>query len=101
MNIIPTDRRCQMTVRRQKPTKEFTKKTNWTKKTVVTEEANATKKPRLSVKEGAFEYTIEKLSHYIAERAYYLWEEFGRPEGQDLEIWRRAEKEILSKLIKR
>ena len=30
----------------------------------------------------------------IRERAYRLWEEDGRPEGQDLEYWTRAEELI-------
>jgi len=31
------------------------------------------------------------MRHEIAERAYYLWEESGRPEGRALEHWLEAE----------
>lgn len=30
----------------------------------------------------------------IAERAYQLWENEGRPEGRDVEFWTRAEQEL-------
>jgi hypothetical protein len=30
----------------------------------------------------------------IAQRAYHLWVAAGRPNGQDAEIWRRAEAEL-------
>jgi hypothetical protein len=30
----------------------------------------------------------------IRERAYAIWEEEGRPDGRDLDHWRRAEQEI-------
>jgi hypothetical protein len=29
----------------------------------------------------------------ILERAYWLWEEAGRPQGRDQEFWERAERE--------
>jgi Protein of unknown function (DUF2934) len=32
----------------------------------------------------------------IRERAYAIWEEEGRPDGRDLDHWRRAEQEISS-----
>ena len=35
-------------------------------------------------------------SSYTAERAYRIWEQMGRPEGQALEHWVRAEAEIAS-----
>ena len=44
---------------------------------------------------------LEKISQYIKERAYYIWEEMGRPQGKDVEIWLRAEKDILSGLFKK
>lgn len=34
----------------------------------------------------------------IAERAYKLWEDQGRPDGCDLVHWQQAEQEILSSL---
>jgi hypothetical protein len=30
----------------------------------------------------------------IRDRAYALWEEAGRPEGQDMEFWMMAEREL-------
>jgi hypothetical protein len=35
-----------------------------------------------------------QASHSIAERAYLIWEKMGRPEGQALEHWLRAEAEV-------
>jgi hypothetical protein len=32
----------------------------------------------------------------IRERAYAIWEEEGRPDGRDLDHWRRAEQELSS-----
>lgn len=40
----------------------------------------------------------EKLNQLIRERAYSLWEEQGRPDGQDFNNWVRAEKEVKSKV---
>lgn len=40
----------------------------------------------------------EMLNTMITERAYYIWEERGRPEGQDMDIWLQAEREILSRV---
>jgi len=33
----------------------------------------------------------------VSERAYYIWESMGKPEGKDMEIWVKAEKELRSK----
>lgn len=30
----------------------------------------------------------------VKERAYYIWENMGRPDGKDQEIWYQAEKEM-------
>jgi hypothetical protein len=38
----------------------------------------------------------EQKEQAIRERAYAIWEEEGRPDGQDLEHWRRAEDEVNS-----
>jgi hypothetical protein len=40
----------------------------------------------------------ERLNQMVRERAYYLWEEKGKPQGQDTEIWLQAKKEIITKL---
>ena len=36
----------------------------------------------------------EQLNSMIAERAYHIWEEWGRPDGQDQQTWQQAESEI-------
>jgi hypothetical protein len=38
-----------------------------------------------------------KLSQMVKERAYFLWLEKGKPNGQDMNIWLQAEKEIRAK----
>lgn len=43
----------------------------------------------------------EKINEFIRMRAYYIWEDMGKPQGKDVEIWDKAEKEILSQLKKR
>jgi hypothetical protein len=50
-------------------------------------------------KEG-LELTIEQISMYIQTRAYYIWQQLGKPDGQDLDIWMKAEKEIMAELNK-
>jgi hypothetical protein len=41
-----------------------------------------------------------KLNQMIKERAYYIWEGKGKPQGQDKAIWFQAEREILARLKK-
>jgi len=41
-----------------------------------------------------------KLNQMIKERAYYIWESKGKPQGQDKAIWLQAEKEIVAKVKK-
>ena len=36
----------------------------------------------------------EQLNSMIAERAYYIWQEWGCPQGQDQQTWQQAESEI-------
>jgi hypothetical protein len=43
----------------------------------------------LNVTSNPLEMTPEREAR-IRERAYYLWEEDGRPEGRDTEFWERA-----------
>jgi hypothetical protein len=38
----------------------------------------------------------EITSECIASRAYSLWEQQGRPQGKDLELWLQAEKQLKS-----
>ncbi|MCP4652884.1 MAG: DUF2934 domain-containing protein [Candidatus Omnitrophica bacterium] len=35
-----------------------------------------------------------RLNQMIKERAYYIWEERQRPNGQDSDIWAQAEKDM-------
>ena len=49
----------------------------------------------------AFDFTLSTIENYIRTRAYYIWEELGKPQGKDEDIWRKAEKDILTKLIKK
>ncbi|MCK4809491.1 MAG: DUF2934 domain-containing protein [Candidatus Omnitrophica bacterium] len=58
------------------------------------------KKRPVSKKEELFNLTLEEISQAIKTRAYYIWEEIGRPEGKEVEIWDKAEKEMLRKIIK-
>ena len=39
----------------------------------------------------------EQLEQFIRERAYYIWEEWGKPEGRDFDIWTQADREIRAK----
>ena len=42
----------------------------------------------------------EAINEYVSTRAYYIWEELGKPQGQDGEIWKRAERDIRKQLKK-
>lgn len=41
-----------------------------------------------------------QLSDMIKERAYYIWEEKGKPAGLDNEIWIQAQQEICARFKK-
>lgn len=41
--------------------------------------------------------TTGNTEHAIRERAYYLWEQDGRPYGRDIEYWGRAAAEAEAK----
>ena len=41
--------------------------------------------------------TSASTEHAIRERAYYLWEQDGRPHGRDMEFWSRAAAEAEAK----
>jgi len=38
------------------------------------------------------------ITHLVRERAYYIWEETGRPEGLEKEHWLMAEREVAEKV---
>jgi len=48
-----------------------------------------------------FDFTLNTIMEYIRTRAYYIWEDLGKPQGKDNDIWQKAEKDVLSKLIKK
>ena len=49
----------------------------------------------------SFDFTLNTIMDYIRTRAYYIWEDLGKPQGKDNDIWHKAEKDILSKLVKK
>jgi len=34
------------------------------------------------------------FDEYVRQRAYFIWEEMGKPQGDDMGIWVRAEQDI-------
>lgn len=42
-----------------------------------------------------------QLNRMISERAYFIWEEQGRPQGADFDIWLQAEKDICARMKKK
>ena len=38
--------------------------------------------------------TPDEFSDFVQKRAYYIWEEAGRPQGTDFDIWLKAEQDI-------
>lgn len=41
--------------------------------------------------------SMDTFNQMIRDRAYFIWEERGKPQGQDFEIWSQAEKDISKK----
>lgn len=68
--------------------KKKTTKTSEMKKTAATS-APVQTKPQPKSK-----LSPEQLTEYIQTRAYYVWEEWGRPQGQEDAIWQQATKDI-------
>jgi len=56
---------------------------------------------KVKKQEKNFDWTLEKIANFVKEKAYYIWEEEGKPQGKDLDIWLKAEREVLSQLIKK
>jgi hypothetical protein len=79
-------------VRKKKVSPKVKKVSRVAKKTV----AKKTIKKKSSVK-----ISDEQLKSMIRERAYYIWEERGKPCGQDCEIWTQAEQDICGMLKNR
>jgi hypothetical protein len=57
--------------------------------------ARSSKSPMSTGSSGVDE---AKLNQMIRERAYYIWESKGKPQGQDKAIWLQAEKEIRARM---
>lgn len=85
LNIYPGNRRLYYD--QNKPKGPYLKvKDNWNlldvvQAAIVQNNANVSFKP---------EYTQEK----VRERAYFLWEKAGRPNGNDFQYWLEAEREL-------
>jgi len=59
--------------------------------------AASTQQPELTIDAGnPSDERQPTREQAIRERAYATWEEEGRPDGRDLDHWRRAEQEISS-----
>ncbi len=59
------------------------------------------KEQNLVSKKKELDLTPEEIFQYIKEKAQNIWEEEGRLQGKDTDIWCRAEKEVLSQLCNR
>lgn len=74
-----------------------------------TKRSEPPKKPEVSkdleevreAKPKELDLTPEEIFQYIKEKAQNIWEEEGRPQGKDADIWCRAEKEVLPQLRNR
>lgn len=42
------------------------------------------------------QFSPDEINRMIRERAYFIWEERGKPANQDMDCWLTAEREILS-----
>ena len=69
--------------------------TKTAKKTMAKTKAKA---KATKTRKGAIDETM--LNSMIQERAYFMWEEMGKPQSSEVNIWLEAEKEIKSKLNK-
>ncbi len=77
------------------------------KKAVTKTKANSRVKTKVSEKKEHFteaqelQPTIEQISEYIQTRAYYIWKQMDKPGNKDLDIWIKAEKQIMIQLKKK
>jgi len=63
--------------------------------------SKALKKKSTGKTTKTFDFTLNTIIDYIRTRAYYIWEDLGKPQGKDNDVWNKAEKDILSKIIKK
>ena len=73
------------------PIKKQTTKTSSKKTASVTATKTAPKAQSKS------QVSSKQIQEYIQTRAYYVWEEWGKPEGQEDAIWQQATKDIKKK----
>jgi hypothetical protein len=57
------------------------------------------KQPPEVIAEYLQNWTLEMLAQHVRVHAYHLWECAGRPEGNEIDIWLRAEQEMLTNII--
>jgi len=76
----------------------MTEKRDPGKKTTAAKTAGPRKKRR--PKTDAASWTLVSLARYIKDHAYYIWEQEGRPEKKDFDIWLRAEREAFATILK-
>ncbi|MBD3246871.1 MAG: DUF2934 domain-containing protein [Candidatus Omnitrophica bacterium] len=74
-----------MLMRRRKTTKAPEKK-------MVKKPAKMSRKKNRGPQKGMLNEAL--LNQMIQERAYFIWEEKGKPAAQDVQIWSEAEREI-------
>jgi len=46
------------------------------------------------IKKDSVYLNSDKLFEYVQTRAYHVWEEMGKPAGQEHDIWQKAEADI-------
>ena len=58
------------------------------------ETKTVTSSKKKTTKGKSKKFSAVKFNDMIRERAYYIWEEWGRPDGREQDIWSQAEKDI-------
>lgn len=76
----------------------MTEKKVTAKKATAPKTAGTQKKRR--TKAQASSWTLDGMAQYIKDHAYYIWENEGRPEKKDFDIWLRAEREAFATILK-
>ena len=93
LNIYPGNRRLYHD--RQRPKPPFLKiKPDWTLIDVVRAAIAASSTTDAFAKEIDWKVVKIVTDEEVQVRAYYLWEEAGRPEGSGQDFWLKAEKEL-------
>ena len=45
--------------------------------------------------------SAEEFARYVERRAYFIWQEQGQPQGNDLNVWIQAEQDIAAQYSKK